>query len=143
MQYTINELKVLSIDELKAIWGKVFGTSTPPFARKDFLIQNLHYRQECQQHGQLSQKTRKKLLKLYQEFQHNPDFQPIGSKSRLKVGTRLVREWQGKVHTVTVSQQGFEYLDTRYKSLSSIARVITGTQWSGPSFFGINKGVSE
>tara|TARA_R110000824_G_scaffold52692_6_gene146359 strand:- start:2159 stop:2590 length:432 start_codon:yes stop_codon:yes gene_type:complete len=142
MPYTIDELKTHSIKALKKIWIQVFAKPAPPFARKDFLINNLQYRQDCQHHGKLSQKTRKKLHQLYQEFQHNPDFQPTGSKSRLKAGTRLVREWQGTVHTVTVSQQGFEYQDTHYKSLSSIARLITGTQWSGPAFFGLNKGVS-
>tara|TARA_R110000772_G_scaffold38016_9_gene89939 strand:+ start:1020 stop:1451 length:432 start_codon:yes stop_codon:yes gene_type:complete len=140
MQYTIDELKTQSIKALKAIWAQVFAKPAPPFARKDFLMNNLHYHQHRHRKGQLSQKTRKKLQQLYHEFQQNPDFQPSGSNTRLKAGTRLVREWQGTVHTVTITQQGFEYLDTHYKSLSAIARLITGTQWSGPAFFGLNGG---
>ena len=52
-------------------------------------------------------------------------------------GTRLVREWQGREHAVTVLTDGFEYLGRPYKSLSAVARAITGTRWSGPAFFGL------
>jgi Protein of unknown function (DUF2924) len=53
------------------------------------------------------------------------------------VGTRLVREWRDEVHLVNVQPNGYEYKGGRYKSLSQIARLITGTRWSGPLFFGI------
>ena len=52
-------------------------------------------------------------------------------------GTRLIREWQGVEHTATVLDDGFEYQGRRYKSLSAIARAITGTRWSGPLFWGL------
>jgi hypothetical protein len=52
---------------------------------------------------------------------------------------RLVREWHGKLHTVTVVQEGFEYAGKRYASLSKIAHAITGAHWSGPRFFGLNQ----
>lgn len=55
----------------------------------------------------------------------------------LAPGTRLVREWQGHTHHVTVLPQGFDYQGTHFKSLSAIARAITGTPWSGPQFFGL------
>ena len=59
-------------------------------------------------------------------------------KSRaLNPGTRLVRQWQGQTHQVTVLDQGFEYAGLTYPSLSAIARQITGTPWSGPLFFGL------
>jgi len=64
---------------------------------------------------------------------------PTASSVQAGAGTRLVREWQGRMHQVTVHDQGFEYQGTRYRSLTAIARVITGTPWSGPAFFGLRK----
>jgi hypothetical protein len=57
----------------------------------------------------------------------------------LKPGTRLVREWGGLVHTVTVLEDGFDYAGQRHRSLTRIASLITGAHWSGPRFFGIRK----
>ena len=122
---------------------KVFNTSPPPFARRDFLASNLNYHQNTPKNQQLSRKTSKKLHRLYKEFQNNPNYLPDGSKSSLKTGTRLVREWQGDVYTVTVIQNGFEYQEKPYRSLSAIAREITGTQWSGPTFFGLTPGGNQ
>jgi len=55
----------------------------------------------------------------------------------LKAGARLIREWRGRTHTVTVMEDGFEYAGTNYLSLTKIARKITGAHWSGPRFFGL------
>jgi hypothetical protein len=62
---------------------------------------------------------------------------------RLKPGTKLVREWHGQVHTVDVLEDGFIYQGERYRSLTRIARRITGTPWSGPLFFGIRRAVER
>jgi hypothetical protein len=61
----------------------------------------------------------------------------IPSIPGLKPGTRLVRQWRDQVHLVNVEADGYEYQGARYQSLSEIARLITGTRWSGPLFFGI------
>ncbi len=61
------------------------------------------------------------------------------ARPRLGLGTRLIREWRGEVHQVTVGEDGFDYRGMRYGSLSQIARQITGTRWSGPLFFGLRK----
>lgn len=57
---------------------------------------------------------------------------------RLKPGAKLVREWQGESHRITVLEEGFEWRGERWRSLSVIAREITGAHWSGPRFFGLN-----
>jgi hypothetical protein len=137
---TLDSFNDLSLKRLKAMWVEVFTSSPPPFARKDFLIGNLNYHLNTPKNQQLSRKTSKKLYQLYQEFKNNPNYRPDGSNSCLKPGTRLVREWQGDVHTVTVIKNGYEYQEKPYNSLSAIARLITGTQWSGPAFFGLNTG---
>lgn len=59
--------------------------------------------------------------------------------ARFKLGTRLIREWRGEVHQVELTDRGYLYRDRYYASLSHIARLITGTQWSGPRFFGLTK----
>ena len=62
---------------------------------------------------------------------------PASRATSAQPGTRLVREWQGRTHTVLVTDTGFEYAGKHYPSLSAIARAITGTRWSGPAFFGL------
>jgi hypothetical protein len=60
-----------------------------------------------------------------------------------KPGARLMRAWQGRTHTVLVLDDGFEWQGARHASLSAIARKITGTRWSGPRFFGLDKPAKE
>ena len=62
----------------------------------------------------------------------------VAAPRKLKPGVRLVREWNGKTHTVEVIENGYIWKGTRYLSLSAVARAITGARWSGPRFFGIN-----
>lgn len=64
---------------------------------------------------------------------------PTPNSPVLSVGTRLLREWQGTTHEVRVLPQGFDYAGKTYKSLTAIARAITGTPWSGPAFFGVKR----
>jgi hypothetical protein len=61
----------------------------------------------------------------------------VPAAPRLKPGTRLIREWQGRTHEVVVGENGFLWQQAHYRSLSKIARAITGTPWSGPVFFGL------
>lgn len=63
----------------------------------------------------------------------------VPSNTHLRPGARLLREWRGATHEVRVDTHGFEYAGTTYKSLSAIARTITGTPWSGPAFFGLKR----
>ncbi len=63
----------------------------------------------------------------------------IGDPRRPVAGTRLVREWNGTEHTVTVLRDGFDFEGRKYQSLSAIARTITGTRWNGWRFFGLRE----
>ena len=80
--------------------------------------------------------ARRRVLKLARRFEADPTHAPF-PRPRIKPGTRLVRQWQGRTHIVTTTDDGYEYEGTRYASLSVIARTITGTRWSGPAFFGL------
>jgi len=139
MSHDIDALQKYSLDQLRNQWLGVFEEPASRYASRDFLIQNLSYREQEKQQGGLREGTRRRLNQLYQTFKENPDYRPPASRAPLKAGTRLIRQWQGKVHSVTVLANAFEYLDEEYKSLSAIARLITGTRWSGPVFFGLKK----
>jgi hypothetical protein len=88
--------------------------------------------------GGLSVATRRR-LRAIAEGARNGESVPISGSLKIKPGTRLVRAWGGKVHTVTAVPRGFEYQGQRYRSLSAIARAITGTSWNGRVFFGVNQ----
>ena len=94
------------------------------------------YRLQELQHGGLGKSTRRKLKTLAKMFRTEGRVAPDPDIS-LKPGARLVREWHGRTHTVTVTEDGFEYVGLSYRSLSNIAKKITGTHWSGPRFFGL------
>ena len=100
------------------------------------MVRILAYRLQDQAFGSLAPAIRRRLRQIAAEVTSgnaNLSAQP----QRIKPGTRLLREWQGRKHLVTVAETGFEYQGIRYGSLSEIARQITGTRWSGPLFFGL------
>jgi hypothetical protein len=104
--------------------------------RRDLMIPILAYRIQEKAFGPLKVGTRTRLRQLAEGFARDPEL-VLSSRPALKTGTRLVREWRNEVHLVNVEANGYEYKGGRYKSLSQIARLITGTRWSGPLFFGI------
>ncbi len=130
-------LKTMKTPELKVQWRELFDSDPPPFNRR-YLESRLAYRiQELSLRG-LNPETVKRLERLGEELDGGDR-----SKSRIRadlkpiVGTRLIREWQGVEHVVTVTADGYEWQGRPYKSLSSVARAITGTRWNGWVFFGL------
>ncbi len=134
----IAALQTLDTSELRARWKHAFKHPAPKRASRDLLLRALVYRAQEQVEGGLRKAARKRLARP-SDPNDNGDHLPKPRASRLKPGTRLVREWRGDVHQVTVTADGFEYRGDQYKSLSQIARTITGTRWSGPLFFGLRK----
>jgi DUF2924 family protein len=106
------------------------------------LIKFLAFRIQEQAHGGLSLATRKRLRELARKFEANPNSE-ISGAPRIKPGTRLIRDWRGQSYRVTVLENGYAYAGKRYSSLSQIARLITGTRWSGPLFFGLRSSRSR
>ncbi len=101
------------------------------------------HRFQCEAHGELSPKTLRSLLKL-SESSKTPNTSAASPSTRtLKPGARILREWKGRVHEVEVVEAGYRYETHIYKSLSVIARQITGTRWSGPVFFGLKQAQPE
>ena len=124
-----------SLDELRCEWRRLYR-SEPSRISRDLLIRGVGYRLQEIQHGGLGKSTRRKLKTLAKMFRTEGRVAPDPGLS-LKPGARLVREWHGRIHTVTVTEDGFEYAGTTYPSLTKIAKRITGAHWSGPRFFGL------
>lgn len=130
-------LKGASAETLKARWRELFDTEPPAFNRR-FLEARLSYRIQELAYGGLGRDTRKRLQAMATQYaakdaaerKARPTARPV-------TGTRLIREWQGVEHCVTVRRHDFEYLGRPYKSLSSVAHEITGTKWNGWIFFGL------
>ena len=124
-----------SLDELRREWRRLYHSDAPRISR-DLLILGIGYRLQEIEHGGLGKATRRKLRTLAKALRTTGRIGPTPGLS-LKPGARLVREWHGRTHTVTVTEDGFEYAGTSYPSLTKIAKKITGAHWSGPRFFGL------
>ena len=130
-------LKGASAGALKARWCELFDTQPPPYNRR-FLESRLAYRIQELAYGGLNAETLERLKAIgKQHASRDPAERKTKPMLRPLNGTRLVREWEGVEHCVTVRTDDFEYLGRPYKSLSSVAREITGTKWNGWVFFGL------
>jgi hypothetical protein len=124
---------------LKEQWRQLFGKEPPPFNRP-YLVSRLAYRIQELAYGGLKRETRARLEALGEQLDGgNVVLRRIRADSRPLAGTRLIREWQGVQHVVTVRVDDFEYEGRPYRSLSAIARHITGTRWNGWSYFGLTR----
>jgi Protein of unknown function (DUF2924) len=126
----------LSKTALRELWQELFKVPPPSQLRRELALSILSYRLQEEAFGALTVSSRRKLTTIAQAIENNPDT-PITNSPRIKPGTRLIRQWGDQVHLVNVESSGYEYQGARYKNLSEIARLITGTRWSGPLFFGI------
>jgi hypothetical protein len=132
-------LKQLSVNELKAKWEQLFDKPAPNNARA-FLELRIGYRIQELTYGGLSKETRRVLDLLADEVEGKISRKSMVADPRNPVvGTRLVREWDGAEHTVTVMKDGYEWDGRKFRSLSAIARAITGTNWNGFRFFGMRE----
>ncbi len=130
-------LKTTPTAELKRQWRDLFSTEPPAFNRK-YLESRLAYRIQELAYGGLKPETIKRLERLGEQLDGgNIATRRIRADVRPIAGTRLIREWQGVEHVVTVTADGFDWQGRPYKSLSAIARAITETRWNGWVFFGL------
>ena len=131
-------LEALTTADLQIEWRRLYRAMPPTRLSRDLLIRGVTYRVQEQAHGGLSLSTKRRLRSL-SDGADQPGGSAAAPAIALKPGTKLVREWHGHAHTVSVLDDGFEYQGERYPSLTRIARRITGVHWSGPLFFGISK----
>jgi hypothetical protein len=137
LEKQLDQLKQLKPEELRKRWQAVFGSNPPPKIRSSLMIQAIARWLQEKAFGGLKPSTQRLLQKVAQDAGAGSKAPTTGKKAQLRAGTILVREWHGTKHQVSVLKDGFMYRSKRYGSLSQIARTITGTQWSGPLFFGL------
>ena len=136
-------LQSMRLEELREKWIDLFG-SVPPQYKKQFLIKRLVYRIQELFYGGLAEQAKAHLSQVAQA-------DPVATVTRripeerksnkvILPGTRLVRIWNERIYEVTVQADGYEYEGRMFKSLSALAREITGTRWNGKVFFGLKKG---
>ena len=132
----IARLRDLDLGDLRAVWQKHYGTTAPKTLRRKILVLSIAWRIQADAVGGLKPATRKYLRQVAEGARSGVPVRPP-STGRIKPGTKLIRVWRDKTHTVTALAEGFEWQGTRYRSLSEIARTMTGTRWNGLVFFGV------
>jgi hypothetical protein len=126
-----------STQELRLAWRNLHRTEPPFGISRDLLIRALAHQLQERSYSGTGRALRRRLQTLTGEREkRGASFDPAVG---LKTGTTLVRKWRGHTHAVLVRDDGFEYEGERYRSLSVIAKRITGAHWSGPRFFGLTK----
>ena len=129
-------LKTTPTPDLKRQWRDLFETEPPPYNRR-FLESRLAYRIQELAYGGLKPETIERLEAVGEQLASGKGTGRSFDEGRPIAGTRLIREWQGVEHCVTVRDHDYEYQGRPYKSLSAVARAITGTRWNGWVFFGL------
>jgi Protein of unknown function (DUF2924) len=139
----LDQLRQLNAEELREQWQTLFGADPPPKLRSSLLAQAIAYRLQEKALGGLKPATLRLLERIADDATVRRQVSTTPEKIRVSTGTVLIREWYGTQHQVTVLKDGFLYRAKRFRSLSRIARAITGSRWSGPLFFGLKSSGKE
>ena len=145
----IMTLKNASLEEIKAKYAEIFGQESPSTSNKVFLWKKIAYRMQEQHYGKMPETTQDRIGELIERYDpiNNKSMRPVastvpsrkqskGRNRRLPIpGAILKKEYKGRVYEVKILENGFEYEGKIYKTLSSIAKVITGAHWNGFLFF--------
>lgn len=148
----LTELETMTKEALRSEWRRLFRAQ-PPSISRDLLMRAIGHRYQELEHGGLAKAAARKLRTVAGAAAEAASKEDAASSSddasakanrrsqsprpALLPGARLIREWHGVTHSVTVTDAGFDYAGNSYRSLTEIAREITGTHWSGPRFFGL------
>lgn len=143
----IEGLADLPREELIEVWSKLMGSMPFKGARHVTLVRGVAYKLQEKRTGKLKTKSHRQLLKIAQLAFEGEDVMMHNTRSKsccankrvptkLQMGSKLIREWNGRTYEVEVVDKGFVLNDKQYKSLSACAKAITGAHWSGPRFFG-------
>ena len=131
-------LAAMERNDLIALWRKQFRSSPPDRIRRELLELGIAWKIQEKAFGGLKKAIASELRRLAEDLTETGDIRKL-ERPLLKPGTRLLREWGGVTHEVTVLDDGFLWQDKTWTSLSAIAEKITGAHWSGPRFFGLKK----
>ena len=138
LEAEIKRLPDLDLTELRARWKTLFGNPAPISLRRKFLARAVAYQMQVQAYGGLSNSTKRRLREIAEGVRRgNPG--AVSVARQIRPGTQMIRQWRDETHIVTAISQGFEWKGQTYKSLSAVAKEITGTNWNGYAFFGIKR----
>lgn len=132
----LEKLGTMAPAQLRAAWREQYRRPAPDLG-PDLLRRGIAWRMQERSEGKLVPSTRREIERIIMRLNAGEELTKAGAK-RLKPGTRLIRSWGGMVHQVLVLEDGYEHDGRCYRSLSQIARAITGAHWSGPRFFGLS-----
>jgi hypothetical protein len=132
----LSRLPELNLGELRQQWRILYKTEASPHLSRELLVRAVAYRMQEVALGGLRSGRQRQLHQIARQF-NQTGAAATPRRPELKPGTRLVREWQRQTYEVLVLDDGFSWQGTHHRSLSAIARKITGTAWSGPLFFGV------
>ena len=132
----LKDLETRVDDELKDRWRSLYGTKPPQKIHRSLLIAAVAHRMQEKALGALKSSVHRHLMQAASN-PATPRLSPHFPSLRPRAGTVLVRDWGGVTHQAKVLEDGILFRGKRYKSLSEVARVITGSRWSGPLFFGL------
>jgi hypothetical protein len=135
VEHQLAQLPNMSRLELRLLWKQLFDLEPSPMLRREVLMPILAYRIQENAYGGLKESTARKLRELA--------LAGGGPTVRPRTGTRYVREYGGKLHEVALLDDGYEHEGATYRSLTEIAKVITGAKWSGPAFFGLKRKIAR
>src|SRR5258707_11489430 len=138
LEAEIARLPDLGHDELRQRWKLLFGHPAPKSLRRKFMARAVAYQMQVAAYGGLSAATKRRLREIASAIS-NGDRTGVISGVQIKPGTQLIRQWQNTTHTRMGLDEGFALDGRTYKSLSAIAKAITGTNWNGYAFFGIKR----
>lgn len=125
------------MSQLRQNWTRLYGCKPPSRARREFLLLVTTWHRQAKEHGGLSRSDREAIDALSDSLRRGQTPSTRPPQNNLTSGTILMREWNGEHYEVRVTDEGFLFKGRTWKSLSQIAREITGTRWNGPAFFGL------
>jgi hypothetical protein len=129
-------LPEMAADDLRAEWRRLYRAHPPKRIGRHLLELGVAWKLQERVYGDLGAAMKRRLAELTKTMDQKGDLAKARAV-RLKPGVKLVREWRGETHDVLVLEDGFQWRGQRWRSLSAIAREISGTHWSGPRFFGL------
>jgi hypothetical protein len=135
----IRRLPTAGREELLRLWLENFGRPASPGLRRSLILPILAYRIQEAVYGGLDPESERRLREAVGDPKRHGTKKTEKAQA-FKPGTRILREWKGQIHEVLITSSGFEYKGEIFRTLSPIAKRITGTHWSGPAFFGTKRG---
>jgi hypothetical protein len=138
IEHELASLAGLGIDRLRELWTIRLRTAPPPIRSTDVLRRMLAWQIQAEAFGGLDAASHRHLQQIADALERDGTYEPH-TRRDLSPGVVLTRIWKGVTHKVTATATGFEHQGQHYRSLSDVARTITGTRWSGPRFFGLEQ----